>query len=229
MEAMCCAGSNCEGGVVGVMNAPLRVVERAVGDAEGIPGEEARVRRVHDRVVVQGVAGHVDELERAPAQEHAFPVGDLVHARARDRHELPVVAREGLLAVDLLGGGDEARRVQHVRHAARMQVHGRVGQVAQQLSRAAGVVQVHVGEQEGVDRRARDGQLIKRREQVGHRVVGADVDDRRTRLVHDDVGGGVPGIQVLGVHRGDAVRVLIQARRQGNIPHVRCVLSMYTS
>ena len=61
----------------------LRGVERTVGDPEGVAGEDARVRRIDDRVVVQRVTGRVDELERARTELHALPVGNLVHALRR--------------------------------------------------------------------------------------------------------------------------------------------------
>ena len=83
----------------------------------------------------------------------------------------------------------------------------RVGQLLQQQPGAAGVIQVHVGQEDVVDRAARDAELGERRQQVRHRVVRADVDEGGAPAVHDDVRGGVARVQVLGVDGGDAVRV----------------------
>src|SRR2546425_989371 len=54
-------------------------IERAVRDAEGVAAEDAPVRLIHDGVVVQGVSGHVNELERPVAEPHALAVLDRPH------------------------------------------------------------------------------------------------------------------------------------------------------
>src|SRR5256886_16390875 len=53
--------------------------------------------------------------------------------------------------------------------------------------------------------------------QVGDGSVGAHNDECRTTANLDDVRGGVPGIEVLGVDGADAVRVSVQSRLQGNV------------
>ena len=176
--------------------------------------------------------GRVDQLERARAQGEPLAVLHLVHALGRQGHQLPVQAREAFLAVDELGAGDEFVRVDQVRRAARMQVGARVGQLAQQRARAAGVIQVHVCEQQVVHRRARDLEHLQRLQQVRHREIRADVDEGGAPAVLDQVRGGVSGIQVLRIHGGDAVRVAVQLRFQGNIARSLAVgsrLRMYTS
>ena len=54
----------------------LRGVELAVGNPEGIAGEDAAVRSVDHRVVMQRVARDMDQLERAAAELHTRAVGD---------------------------------------------------------------------------------------------------------------------------------------------------------
>ena len=194
----------------------LRAVERAVGDAEGVAGEDAGVRRVHDGVVVQRVPRDVDELERAAAEAHPLAILDHAHARGRDRQQLPVQLLEAL-AVDRARALDQAAGVDHVRRAARMQHRHGVGELLHQPPRPAGVVQVHVRQQHVVHRRARDAKLGERRQQVGDGSVGAHIDEGRATAILDDVRGGVPGIEVLGIDGADAVRVSIQSRLQGNV------------
>ena len=215
------------------MKAPCAAVERAVGDAEGVAREDAGVRRVDDRVMMQGVPGGVDQLEGARAQGDTLAVLNLLHACRRQRHDFPVQAREAFLAVDHLGAGDEFLRIDQVRGAARMQQGARVGQRLQQRAGTAGVIQVHVREEEVVDRGALDAECRERGQQVRHGEVGADVDERGPPAVADQVRRRVPGVQVLGIDGGDTVRVPMEARFNGRCwpcqPSWRCGLTGDTS
>ena len=94
--------------------------------------------------------------------------------------------------------------------------HG-VRQLAHQQPRAAGVIQVHVRQQQEVHRLARHAELRQRGQQEGNREVGSDVNECGTSRIDDDVGGGMTRVEVLGVHRADAVRVTIECRPRGNI------------
>ena len=94
--------------------------------------------------------------------------------------------------------------------------HG-VGELLHQPPRPARMVQVHVRQQHVVDRRACDAKFRERRQQVGDGSVGAHIDEGRATAILDDVRGGVPGIEVLGIDGADAVRVSIQSRLQGNV------------
>ena len=103
-----------------------------------------------------------------------------------------------------------------------MQQRLRVRQLAHQGAGAAGVVEMHVRQQQVVDGCARHAELVERGEQVRYRVVGADIDERRAPGVDDDMRRGVTCVQVFDIDRGDAVRMPVQSRRHGNIG-ARCV------
>ena len=104
-------------------------------------------------------------------------------------------------AGDELGGLDEMRR------AARMQHRPRVRQLLHQLARAAGVVQVHVREENVVHRLAGDAEPSSAAEQIGNGMRRADVDERGPAAVLDDVRGREPGPHVFGIDGTDAVRM----------------------
>src|SRR5437667_59903 len=191
-------------------------IERAVRDAEGVAAEDAPVRLIHDGVVVQGVSGHVNELERPLAEPHALAVLDRPHALGGDRHERAVELVQAL-AVDRAGAGHELRRVDHVRCAARMQQRPRVGELLHQAPRAAGVIEMHVRQQQVVDGFPRNAELREPGEQIRDGRVGPHIDEGRASRVDDDVRGGVPRIQVLAVDGADAVRMSIESHFQGNV------------
>ncbi len=114
-----------------------------------------------------------------------------------------------------------------MRRAARMQQRARLRQLAHQQPGAAGVIEVHVGEQQVVDRLTGDAELGECAEQQGDRRVGPDVDECRAAFIHDEVRGGVSRVQVLGVDGTDAVGVSVDARLQGNVGLTGTL--MYTS
>ena len=72
-----------------------------------------------------------------------------------------------------------------------MQHRARVRQRLQQRACPASVIQVHVSQKHVVHRGAGDTQLLQRGEQIGHRIVRADIDEGRTPAVLNDVRGGV--------------------------------------
>jgi len=88
----------------------------------------------------------------------------------------------------------------------------RIGQLLHERARTARMVEVHVRQQEIIDRRARDAELIQRSEQVGNGGVRSHIDEGRPSLIDDQVRGGVPGIEILCIDCGDAVRMSIECR-----------------
>jgi hypothetical protein len=69
------------------------------------------------------------------------------------------------------------------------------------------VIQVHVGQENIVDRPAGDPENFESREQVRHRIVRPDIDEGRTARVLNDVRGCVTRMQILRVHSRDAMGV----------------------
>ena len=170
---------------------------------------------------MQGMPGGMQQLERACSQSEPLAVGGHAHALGRDRHQLAVELRKALRAVDAPGAGDQLLGIDHVRRAARMQYGTGVGERPHQCAGAASVIQVHVGQQQVVDRLGRDAELGERGEQVRHREVSADIDERGATGILDDVCGGVTAVQVLGVDRGDAVRVAMEIGLHRNVDACR--------
>ena len=98
-----------------------------------------------------------------------------------------------------------------------MQHRAGAGELAHQPSGAARVIEVHVGQQDVVDGVAGDAELGERRQQIRHRVVGADVDEGGASRVFDEVRRRVARIQILGIDRADAVRVAVDRRLDGSV------------
>ena len=69
------------------------------------------------------------------------------------------------------------------------------------------MIEMYVSQEHVVDCLARDPENVQGIQQVGHRVIGSDVDESRTTGVLNDVRGGMTWVQVLGVDRSDAVRM----------------------
>src|SRR6516165_6834500 len=175
----------------------IRSVESAIGDAEGVAAEQAGVRTVDDHVVMLRMTWGVDELERTPPEHDALAVSDCVYALGRDGQQLPIHATEALLTVHRLRAGDELCGVDHVRCTARMQQYAGTGQFAYQPAGTTGMIEVHVGEQQVIDRCARDAELLERSEQVGDGRVRSHIDERRPPAIDNEVRGGVPRVEVL--------------------------------
>ena len=74
IDALSWPGSNCVGVVVGMIHGPLRGVELAIGDAEGVAREDAGRAVIDDGLVMQRVAGRVHAFERAARQIETLPV-----------------------------------------------------------------------------------------------------------------------------------------------------------
>ena len=80
-----------------------------------------------------------------------------------------------------------------------------VRQLLEQSPGAAGMVEVHVGDEQILDGLPRDAEPLQRRQQVRHRVNRAGVDDRRATGTLDDVHRRKAGPEVFGVDGGYAV------------------------
>ncbi len=119
----------------------------------------------------------------------------------------PYSALEQLVPIDRARAGDELARIDEMRRAPRMQNRLRIRQCLHERAGAAGVIEVHVSEQQQVDRATGDAEPIQRREQIGNRMRGADIDERRAPAVLDEVRGREPRPHVLGIDGVDAVRV----------------------
>lgn len=130
----------------------LRTVQLAVGDAEGIAGEPAAAARIPHAVVVQRVARRVQQDQLAAGQIDAVAVFGHHHTLLRNRLDATIAARDLLGTINGGGTGNQPGRIDHVRRAARVQHRLCVRQLLHQQAGAAGVVQVHVGQQQPVDR-----------------------------------------------------------------------------
>jgi hypothetical protein len=93
-----------------------------------------------------------------------------------------------------------------------MQNGGGVRQLAHQPTRAARMVEVNVRQQNVLDGRARDAERFQRSQQIGHRVIRADVDECSAAAVLNDVGRRVSWMQVLGIDGRDSIRMPEESR-----------------
>ena len=181
-------------------------VEVAIGDAEIVPGKDPARVEVDDTVVVQRVAGRVDEFQVPSADADALAVARHEHAVLGDRHDVPVELPVAVLTVDRYRAGDELCRVDQVTGAPRVRGATGVRQVAHQLARATGVVEVDVRRQDPVDLVAPDAACLERCEQIRHRQRGARIHERRTPVVHQKVAGVKLRPDIVGVDGRNAVR-----------------------
>jgi hypothetical protein len=156
---------------------PLRRIELAVRQAEGVTGEDADRAMVDDGLVMQGVAGCVHALEvRSPRSKRWPSCAMTRRSRAigrispysREYSSSPYTARVPAISLG---------RIDHVRRAARVHHRGGARQFAHQRTGAAGMVEVHVREEQVFDRVALDAELGQRREYQRNRGVRAGVDD----------------------------------------------------
>ncbi len=193
----------------------LRGVKLAIGDSERIAWEYARVRTIHDRVVMECMPGSVNQLEVAAGQVEVLTVLHDPHPRCRNRHQLAVQLCEALLSVDDLRARYQLLGIDHVRRPARVNYRERVWQRTHDYASTAGVIQMHVSEKHIVDRLSGDFQEVERTQQVRNGVVRSHIDECRAPVLLDDMGCSVPRMQVFGIDSDDSVRVSTNSRVHG--------------
>jgi len=98
-----------------------------------------------------------------------------------------------------------------------MEQSPRVRELLHQAARPAGVIEMHVRQQQVVDRLPRHAELLKPGEEVRDGRVGSHIDEGRTARIDDDVRGRVSRVQVLAIDGADAVRMSIQSHFQENV------------
>ncbi len=183
---------------------PLRAVQLAVGNAEGIAGEPAAAACIPHAVMVQCVARGVQQHQLAAGQVDTVAVLGHHHTMFGNGLDTTIAARDFLGTVHRRGTGNQPGRVDHVRRTARVQHCLCVGQLLHQQAGAAGVVQVHVREQQPVHRvngQTRVGQRLQHRR---HRQAGATVDERGAVVFNDQIGRVEVGTLEAGIDGVDA-------------------------
>ena len=90
IDAMSCSGSNCVGEVVGDDEGAVWRIQFAIRNAEGIAGENARVRGIDHRVVMQRMSGRVYELELTPPEAKPLAILRRLYARGGNRQQFAV-------------------------------------------------------------------------------------------------------------------------------------------
>ncbi|MNM41671.1 hypothetical protein D3C81_524940 [compost metagenome] len=156
------------------------------------------------------MAWRMQQHQFAARQIDALTVVSHHHTLLGNRFDATIAARDFLGAIDGGGTGDQPGRIDHVRRAARMQHRTRIRQLLHQQASAAGMIQVHVGQQQPVHRLHAQpvvGQGLQHRR---HRQAGTAVDERGTTIFDDQVGGieigpletGIDGVDAgIGGHR----------------------------
>ena len=174
-------------------------IELAVADAEIVAAVDFPVIEVDWAVVVPGVAGRIDELERAASELKALAVLGHDHALRRDRDQLAVQPAVKRFAVDLDRARDQPGRIDQVGRTARVQHGPGIRQRPHQLAGPARMVEVDVGQEQVVDLSAIDADFVERCEQPGGSRSGAGIDERRAAVVDHEVTRGETRAQVEGV------------------------------
>ena len=151
------------------------------------------------------VAGRVEEQQLAAGERDRHAVARPVDAFGRDADDAAVGAFHFLGAVDAGRALHEARRVDQVPRAARMDDEPRARQLLHEQADAAGVVEVNVGRDDEVDRVRAEPERAERGEQARHRVVGARVDEGGATLLDDEIRRVEAWPMKAGVDRVDAV------------------------
>jgi len=88
-----------------------------------------------------------------------------------------------------------------------------VGQGRHVSARAAGVVEVDVGEENVIDRLRREPQFRQRGEKARQRAVVGGVDDRGATAFDDEMHGGKAGAHVTGIDGMNAAGKVQQSVR----------------
>ncbi len=100
--------------------------------------------------MVRGVARCVDDFEFARAEREIFSA--LQDAQIFRRNGQNFAEKKlQIVGPEALGAGKKLGRVNHVRRALRVDVHGEAGIFAHQRAGSAGVVQVDVRQKNGVE------------------------------------------------------------------------------
>jgi hypothetical protein len=120
------------------------------------------------------------------------------HALGGHRQDLPVAARDLGLAIHRGGTGDQPRRIDHVLRAAWVHHQPRIGQLLHERTRAAGMVQVHMGQDQPIDVGRLQPGLRHAGQQVRQRMAGAAVDEGASAVLHDEV----RRIEMIALERG---------------------------
>ena len=130
---------------------PRAVVKFAIADAKVVAGEDAAAAAIDHGDVVTGVARRIQAEQFAPGQDRDETVVRLDDTRGIDRNDLAIKAPGGFNTVNRLRSGDQLRWIDHVPRTARM--HQKLGRRESLHHRAgaAGMVEVHVGEDDPVD------------------------------------------------------------------------------
>ncbi len=146
-------------------------------------------------------------------EAHARSVPGDVHPLRRDRHDLAVKRGELLDAVHSHAARDQLARIDEVLRPPGMNDGTRVGKLAHQGPRAAGVIQMDVRQQHEIDLLTRDIEPLERFEQARNRAIGTGVDERRSSLLQNQVACVQPRPHIKGV---DGVNTVSRRDKRGN-------------
>lgn len=176
-------------------------IRRRSGGKDEVVALDANAGRVADESdsfcgieianVMPGVAGGVEDIELARPDGEGLASFEDTEIFPRNREEFAVQAAH-LVAVEAAGAFEKLHGISHVRRAERMHVHGEARILADERARGSGVVEMDVGEKDGVEvgdgKTARKELLAKRRK----RTRGPRVDQRGLAVAFDETGGNRP-------------------------------------
>jgi len=191
---------------------PLHV-ELPVGKPEAVAGEKMPGVAVLDEDVVARMARGVEKAKLPPGEAEPGALPDLDDSLGRYRNDVAVDAAHRLLAVDRRRRSHEARRIGHMARAARVHREAGARKLRHQRPRPAGVVEMHVRQDDVLHVCRRDAERGERSEHARCGARGAGVHDRRASPLQEEVHRRLQRPVVDRVHREDSVSVIDHARR----------------
>ena len=138
-------------------------------------------------VVVLGVTGGIEKHQFAAIQQHRFIVLHRPHPAGFNRQQLAVAACHFRLAIHRAGAGIKNAWINHVACTARVQQQRGIRQFLHQLPGAAGMIQMHMGQDQVLHLFHCNPFAFQCTQQQRYRIAGATVDQCRLATFNDQV------------------------------------------
>ena len=165
------------------------VIELAIGQPEGVTGEDMTGLFIEHTDVMTGVTGRVKKNQWTPVEHEHRVVWCLNHAPSVHRQNLAIECTHMRLTIDRHRALDQFARIYHVAGAARMHGELRIGQLGHQQPGAAGMIKVDVGENQVIDIGLAQAAGMQGSEDMRHRAVDRAIDHRDTAVFNDQMNG----------------------------------------
>ena len=184
---------------------PAVHVQRPIGQPEGVAGEEAAAPGVEVAHVMARMARGVEDADHPSGEVELEAIGGLDDALGRHRNQLAVELPGPLRPIHRRNASEQLGRLDHVPRATGVHHKLRVREGPHEGPRAAGVVEVDVGQQHEIHRLGRQPGRGEGLLHMHQRVVVAGIHQRGPAALLDQVDRCHVGAVVARLHRIDAV------------------------